>query len=176
MEINIKDKLKNLSGEKIKGSLMHDFGIGRIVIIIICGVVILAGSLYDGGSVVKESDSGKNTENENILSEDDALDIMNKYAKQQEIKLKTMLESMDGVGEVKVMVTLASSEEKVALKDTETGENKGKDTDSVSKKSESVLIKNNGDENPYVVSVTAPKIAGVAVVCEGADGGKKDSG
>ena len=41
---------------------------------------------------------------------------------------------MDGVGEVKVMVTLASSEEKVALKDTETGENKGKDTDSVSKK------------------------------------------
>ena len=175
MEINIKDKLKNLSGEKIKGSLMHDFGIGRIVIIIICGVVILAGSLFDGGSVVKESDSGKNTENENILSEDDALDIMNKYAKQQEIKLKTMLESMDGVGEVKVMVTLASSEEKVALKDTETGENKGKDTDSVSKKSESVLIKNNGDENPYVVSVTAPKIAGVAVVCEGADGGKKDS-
>ena len=116
MEINIKDKLKNLSGEKIKGSLMHDFGIGRIVIIIICGVVILAGSLFDGGSVVKESDSGKNTENENILSEDDALDIMNKYAKQQEIKLKTMLESMDGVGEVKVMVTLASSEEKVALK------------------------------------------------------------
>ena len=68
-----------------------------------------------------------------------------------------------------------ASEEKVALKDTETGENKGKDTDSVSKKSESVLIKNNGDENPYVVSVTAPKIAGVAVVCEGADGGKKDS-
>ena len=99
MEINIKDKLKNLSGEKIKGSLMHDFGIGRIVIIIICGVVILAGSLFDGGSVVKESDSGKNTENENILSEDDALDIMNKYAKQQEIKLKTMLESMDGRGE-----------------------------------------------------------------------------
>lgn len=97
MEINIKDKFKNLSGEKIKGSLMHDFGIGRIVIIIICGVVILAGSLFDGGSVVKESDSGKNTENENILSEDDVLDIMNKYAKQQEIKLKTMLESMDGV-------------------------------------------------------------------------------
>ena len=99
MEINIKDKLKNLSGEKIKGSLMHDFGIGRIVIIIICAAVILAGSLFDGDSVVKESDSRQNTENENILSEDDALDIMNKYAKQQEIKLKTMLESMDGVGE-----------------------------------------------------------------------------
>ena len=78
--------------------------------------MILAGSLFDGGSVVKESDSGKNTENENILSEDDALDIMNKYAKQQEIKLKTMLESMDGVGEVKVMVTLASSEERLHLK------------------------------------------------------------
>ena len=93
----------------------------------------------------------------------------------REKKEKKTSEAQEKVNLRKTITTLASSEEKVALKDTETGENKGKDTDSVSKKSESVLIKNNGDENPYVVSVTAPKIAGVAVVCEGADGGKKDS-
>lgn len=175
MEINIIDKIKNMSGEKIKGSLMHEFGIGRIVIIIICGIVILMGSLFDGSSEKKDSDNRQSRTKENMISEDDALDIMNKYEKRQEKKLKTIIESMEGVGEVKVMVTLASSEEKVALKDVEKGENKGKDMTAVSEKSENVLIKSDGDENPYVVSVTAPKVSGVAIVCEGADGGKKDS-
>ena len=49
-------------------------------------------------------------------------------------KLKKILESMDGVGDANVMVTLASSEEKIALKDTERGENKGKDTSDISEK------------------------------------------
>ena len=111
----------------------------------------------------------------NELGEDEALNVMNIYAKRQEKKLTKLLESMDGVGQAKVMVTLAESEEKVTLKDTERGENKGKDSSDISEKSESVIVTNGGDENPYVVSVASPKIAGVAIVCEGADGGKKDS-
>ena len=173
MEVNLKDKLKSISGDKIKGNLMHELGIGRIAIIIICGIIILSGSFFEIGSK-NDSDDASDYDNSE-LSEDEALDIMNKYAKRQEKKLQTILESMDGVGKVKVMVTLASSEEKVALKDIEKGENKGKETSDLSERSESVIVKNDGDENPYVVSVISPKIAGVAIVCEGADGGKKDS-
>lgn len=175
MEINIKDKLKNISGEKIKGSLMHELGIGKIAIIIVCGVIILAGSFFDGGSKSSDVSNDVNSAGDNQLSEDEALNIMNIYAARQEKKLKRLLESMDGVGDVNVMVTLASSEEKIALKDTERGESKGKNASDVSEKAENVIVKNNGDENPYVVSVTSPKIEGVAIVCEGADGGKKDS-
>lgn len=36
-----------------------------------------------------------------------------------------------------------------------------------------MIVTDGGDDKPYVVSVTSPKIAGVAIVCEGADGGKK---
>lgn len=175
MEINIKDRIKNISGEKIKDSLMHELGIGKIAIIILCGIIILAGSFFDGSnkndSLYEETDNAQ----DNKLSEDEALNIMNTYAAKQEKKLKKLLESMDGVGDVNVMITLASSEEKVALKDTQRGENKRKDTSDISEKNENVIVKNGGDESPYVVSVTSPKIAGVAIVCEGADGGKKDS-
>ena len=175
MEINIKDKLKNISGEKIKGSLMHELGIGKIAIIIVCGIIILAGSFFDGVSKSDSTSDDVGSVEDNRLSEDEALNIMNIYAARQEKKLKKLLESMDGVGDVNVMVTLASAEEKIALKDTERGESKGKNSSDVSEKNQNVIISNNGDENPYVVSVTSPKIAGVAIVCEGADGGKKDS-
>lgn len=175
MEINIKDKLKNISGEKIKGSLMHELGIGKIAIIIVCGIIILAGSFFDGANKSDSTSDDVGSVEDNRLSEDEALNIMNIYAARQEKKLKKLLESMDGVGDVNVMVTLASSEEKIALKDTERGESKGKNSSDVSEKNQNVIISNNGDENPYVVSVTSPKIAGVAIVCEGADGGKKDS-
>ncbi len=176
LEINIKDMLKNVSKEKTKGSLMHEIGMGKIIVIIVCGIIILAGSFFDGsGSKNSSSDEVSSSTSDNELGEDEALNVMNIYAKRQEEKLRELLESMDGVGQAKVMVTLAESEEKVALKNTERGENKGKDSSDISEKSENVIVTNGGDEKPYVVSVTSPKIAGVAIVCEGADGGKKDS-
>ena len=176
LEINIKDMLKNVSKEKTKGSLMHEMGMGKIIVIIVCGIIILAGSFFDGsGSKNSSSDEVSSSTSDNELGEDEALNVMNIYAKRQEEKLRELLESMDGVGQAKVMVMLAESEEKVALKNTERGENKGKDSSDISEKSENVIVTNGGDEKPYVVSVTSPKIAGVAIVCEGADGGKKDS-
>ncbi len=176
LEINIKDMLKNVSKEKTKGSLMHEIGMGKIIVIIVCGIIILAGSFFDGsGSKNSSSDEVSSSTSDNELGEDEALNVMNIYAKRQEEKLRELLESMDGVGQAKVMVTLAESEEKVALKNTERGENKGKDSSDISEKSENVIVTNGGNEKPYVVSVTSPKIAGVAIVCEGADGGKKDS-
>lgn len=175
LEINIKDMLKNVSKEKTKGSLMHEIGMGRIIIIIVCGIIILAGSFFEGSGSKNSSSDDVSSTSGNELGEDEALNVMNIYAKRQEKKLTKLLESMDGVGQAKVMVTLAESEEKVALKDTERGENKGKDSSDISEKSESVIVTDGGDEKPYVVSVTSPKIAGVAIVCEGADGGKKDS-
>ena len=81
MEINIKDKLKNISGEKIKGNLMHEVGIGKIVIIIVCGIIILSGGFWETES--KKDNTDVNNCDDNDLSEDEALNIMNKYAKHE---------------------------------------------------------------------------------------------
>ena len=151
LEINIKDMLKNVSKEKTKGSLMHEIGMGKIIIIIVCGIIILAGSFLDGSGSKNSSSDDVSSTSGNELGEDEALNVMNIYAKRQEKKLTKLLESMDGVGQAKVMVTLAESEEKVALKDTERGENKGKDSSDISEKSESVIVTDGGDEKPYVV-------------------------
>ena len=82
------------------------------------------------------------------------------------------------------MITLASSEERMTLQDTDNTESSTDEQDSNGGsrqqeeyilKSENVIISSEGNEYPYVVQVNSPKIEGVAVVAEGAGSGKKDS-
>ena len=49
--------VKECFKKKQKGSLMHEIGMGKIIIIIVCGIIILAGSFLDGsGSKNSSSD------------------------------------------------------------------------------------------------------------------------
>ena len=84
LEINIKDMLKNVSKEKTKGSLMHEIGMGKIIIIIVCGIIILAGSFLDGSGSKNSSSDDVSSTSGNELGEDEALNVMNIYAKRQE--------------------------------------------------------------------------------------------
>ena len=88
--------------------------------------------------------------------------------------LETRLENakVEGVGNVKVMITLASSSEKVVEKDQEMtsevqeGESGGKNTSS----SETAVYANgNGEETPYVKQELSPRIEGVLVIADGGD-------
>ena len=88
--------------------------------------------------------------------------------------LETRLENAlaKGVGNVKVMITLASSSEKVVEKDQEMtsevqeGESGGKNTSS----SETAVYANgNGEETPYVKQELSPRIEGVLVIADGGD-------
>ena len=109
---------------------------------------------------------------------------MAEYASREEGKLERILGQVEGIGKVKVMITLASSEERMTLQDTDNTESSTDEQDSNGGsrqqeeyilKSENVIISSEGNEYPYVVQVNSPKIEGVAVVAEGADSGKKDS-
>ena len=91
---------------------------------------------------------------------------------QQMQKVENALAKVEGVGNVKVMITLASSSEKVVEKDQEMtsevqeGENGGKNTSS----SETAVYANgNGEETPYVKQELSPRIEGVLVIAEGGD-------
>ena len=86
--------------------------------------------------------------------------------------LENALAKVEGVGNVKVMITLASSSEKVVEKDQEMtsevqeGENGGKNTSS----SETAVYANgNGEETPYVKQELSPRIEGVLVIADGGD-------
>ena len=91
---------------------------------------------------------------------------------QQMQKVENALAKVKGVGNVKVMITLASSSEKVVEKDQEMtsevqeGESGGKNTSS----SETAVYANgNGEETPYVKQELSPRIEGVLVIADGGD-------
>ena len=94
------------------------------------------------------------------------------YADALEKRLENALAKVEGVGNVKVMITLASSSEKVVEKDREMtsevqeGESGGKNTSS----SETAVYANgNGEEMPYVKQELSPRIEGVLVIADGGD-------
>lgn len=96
-----------------------------------------------------------------------------------EQRLEEILGAMQGVGRVKVMVTLASSGEKIVEKDIplernnivendSTGGNRS--TNEMYSQEETVYSTNSeGDKIPYVVKENSAVVEGVSVVAEGGD-------
>lgn len=168
----------------MKQEIVQKIGLSRIIIIILAGVVLLAASIADKK---EENNIGENTDktvSSKTLSESDALEAMSDYATKEEKKLEAILEEVEDLGKVKVMITLASSEERMTLQNTDNTENSTDENDrsggsrrkqEYSLRSENVVISSDGGEYPYIVQVNSPKIEGVVVVAQGAGTGKKDS-
>lgn len=106
---------------------------------------------------------------------------MKKYIEEKEDELEQLLSKMDGVGKTNVMLTLASSEERITLQndalseESTVGGNDGKTTEKQSITSDSVLIQKDGEQQPFLVQIIAPEVEGVVVVAQGADGGEVDT-
>lgn len=105
------------------------------------------------------------------------------YTAYLEGKLKKMLESVRGLGEVEVMITLESSEEKVVEKDMTAERSNTEEQDSAGG-IRTVSSSNTGYETvyqegsqgaPFVVKTITPKVEGVLVVAEGAGKGNMTS-
>ncbi|MCI8584870.1 MAG: stage III sporulation protein AG [Lachnospiraceae bacterium] len=82
------------------------------------------------------------------------------YEEQMEAKLQELLGAVEGVGEVKVMLTFEGSSEKEVEKDVSlSGEDESQET---------VYEEHSGSERtPYVTSEKNPKVAGVLVIAQG---------
>lgn len=92
------------------------------------------------------------------------------YVSELENRLESIISSIDGAGETKVMITLESGSEEIYLHDYDYGENidpSGKNI--IERKDEYVIVDSDSGENGIVVKVAEPKIRGVAVVCKGGD-------
>ena len=104
---------------------------------------------------------------------------MEEYAAYMEGKLKKMLESVRGVGEVEVMITLESSEERIVEKDMTAERSQTEEQDSAggtrtvssSNTGYQTVYQEGSQGSPFVVKTITPKVEGVLVVAEGAGKG-----
>ena len=99
------------------------------------------------------------------------------YAKRMEEELQELLSAMEGVGEVKVMITIRDSGEQVVEKDVPSESGWVSETDSAggTRESESArqeestvyITDSEGNRTPYISQTTQPEIGGVTVVAQG---------
>lgn len=116
------------------------------------------------------------------FASDDKLDSSDKvnnyvssenYIKEQEEKLKALLEAIDGAGEVEVMITLESCYENVYLKDknlkTESGNGDFKEE---SDETYIMAKTSSNTQEGVIIKVYEPVVKGVAVVASGGESEK----
>lgn len=169
-----------IKGKQAIREIIQKIGATRLIIIILAGIMLLVLSMPAG----KKSPEEDNTAAEPAAGQESstALSAMYQYAKKQEEATEKILSQVEGIGRVEVMLTLSSSEQKITLQDdknsseetTQSDQSGGNRTDEKHQsEAESVLVKRDGEEIPYVVQVQAPVVEGVVVVAEGVDSGKK---
>ena len=123
-------------------------------------------------------DMFKKEDIKSTLSEDVEINnIKDEYEEAQKEELKSILEDMYGVGEVKVMISFKSGESKILAynsskqivsteeKDTEGGTRVSNQTDDGSTV---VMTNEGGDNEPFIVETYKPKIEGIMILAEGA--------
>lgn len=147
---------------------IRQIGYIRLGLLVVCVIFLLLVSLPE------EKKTGENVkENETKILDTDENDI---YVEKMEERLASILEMMEGAGNVEVMITLSSSSETIVNKDTsyenaresETGDGQ-RETDSSGQKEETILIDHDGNQVPYVIKTMEPIVEGVIVVMEGGD-------
>lgn len=146
------------------------------------GVVLILCSDGCQGSATNNQEDGSGYE-ENIENYQTQLPDVSQgeddYVNALEDRLEDILTSVEGAGNVKVMITLKNSSTKEVLKEEpyteklvkeEDGDGGSRDT---SEKSQdyNVIYESDSDGNsvPFIISETSPKVEGVAVLAQGGD-------
>lgn len=151
-------------------NVIKNIGMEKLLIIAICGVIL----------IMLPSNGKKNVNKEEKETEEKSKSIEmsnDEYCDKLEKRLEDLLSNIKGIGEVKVMITLKSTKEKVVLtevsyeKDEESGTDSSGGTDvKNSYKEDRVVVyeeESDGNKVPYVTKEKSPEIEGIAVVAEG---------
>ena len=152
----------------------------QFLIVLLTGILLLV--------ITLPTDRGKNEEKEKETKEGTPTELNTEiehtsaeflYIKSLEEKLEQGLSYIDGVGKVKVMITLKAGTEQVVLKDlSDSGMNTiekdaggGNRTITENETTEVTIYTENSDGSmiPYVAQTLSPIVEGVTVVCEGGD-------
>lgn len=168
----LKSILKSENRKKIKKPKKD-----QLVILLLFGVLLLV------IAIPTEPRREKTTRMEEADTGGDALkgtgqtSSENSYERQQEKRLKEVLEKVEGVGRVEVMITLRSSSEKVVEKDAPSRSQRVEETDSQggsrttqeNEREEATVYEESedGKRTPYVIQELEPAVEGVIVIAQG---------
>lgn len=173
--------MKSEKDSEKKPLSIKDFGLPKIIALMIAGIVILYCSIpegFFGGS--------NNTPKKLGVKEDQSVssqtDETCKYLDEMERRLEVILKKVDGIGQVEVMITAKGSKEKVTLKDSPFTQDSTSETDAqggtrtgsnVHREEETVMMQSgSGATSPYVIKELEPDIEGVLVIAQGAKDAK----
>ena len=167
----MKEKLKeflekyHIGGKSIKKE--------NIVVVLMLGILLMVIYIPVGDRAPKEeeaevSDNLEKVEENNSYNKEYVLDMEN--------KLKTVLENVEGVGQVQVFITLWASKESILCKDSPYEQTTNVNTDNNGVREENstytnevntVLVEKDGNTEPIVLKEIEPEIKGVIVICNG---------
>ena len=145
----------------------------RWMLLALFGILILV-IVWPVGSKSKEAD---NQVSESVAgTEKRTYNYAEQYTASMELRLKEILENVDGAGAVQVMITVKNNGEQVVEKDKSYSESKtiqsgdgGQNTTAANtSRSESTVYDRTDSGSPYVVKQLEPEIEGVLVAAQGA--------
>lgn len=152
----------------------------NIVIVILVGIlIIIAASAFKDTSSLSPTKAQNQTSTSTVaattseLSTDDST-----YENEQEAKLKSLLENIQGVGNVQVMIYYAKGEEEVPAYNesisssiiNENDSSGGKRTTTQNSNGSNVVLTTDGDNTkPLILDKYKPKVTGILITAEGAD-------
>lgn len=178
------DAVPNIANEggKKKWDLL-EIGVPKLILIVLAGIILLVCSIPQKNQTTghKANQSTGQASDKITTEEQIACQAMKQYIQEKEDELEQLLSRIDGVGKTNVMLTLASSEERITLQndvlseESTVGGSDGKTTEKQSITSDSVLIQKDGEQQPFLVQIISPEVEGVVVVAQGADGSEVDT-
>jgi stage III sporulation protein AG len=187
--------IKEMSDDSRRINLRRLLKKDNLIILVLMGVLLFIIALPTGDNTEKNND-----DTTDIQDKSDASSISTKYtsateytsasqynaeeyAAALEAELVEILSDVDGVGKVKVMVTLASSEELVIEKDKPSSRSQTNESDAnggtrvinqMENDEQTVYTTDGSTSSPYVVKTIVPQVEGVVVVGEGCGKGTVD--
>lgn len=138
-----------------------NIGKEKILLLALAGILLIGASYFEN--------VGSNEDVEESTTEN--VNIEENYQSQMERKVKRLVESVKGISDATVIISLKSGSEKVLQEDSENAssdKSSGSDTEnSNTVKKTTVIFNKDGDEEPYVIKEKYPEIEGIAVTAKG---------
>ncbi|NLY43496.1 MAG: stage III sporulation protein AG [Clostridiaceae bacterium] len=147
----------------------------NFAIILIVGIIIvIAGdSLFGNKTDKKENNAVSISEKKEAGRETEG----DSYGEQLEKRLQDILSRIKGVGKVSVMITFESSIERIPALDISESQTITEESDSqggsrkvtqLEKENKTILLNQQGNQQPLILKELQPKVKGVIVAAEGA--------
>lgn len=148
---------ENLNYKKIFDKLKKDKKIILLVCVGFLGILLIVFSEFDIDNSTDEKIEKNSTKN--------AYD----YCNYLESEVGDIVSSIEGAGEVRVMITLAETTEYVYAQNQNGTKKSNKESENSDNKSNFVIIEKDNNDSGLLIKTFEPKIRGVAIVCDGGD-------